>query len=232
MTSPHATINFPGNHNQGSQVGVNSGNINNYYGGVPEQQAKREPFSTVPFNQDPHFVDRGDTLEQIHEKCSYPAARVALVGLGGVGKSQLAIQYSYQVRRSSPQTWVFWVHASTGARFEEGYKLIADRLELPGRDGAQVNILQLVSNWLCDERNGRWVMIVDNADGAATFFNQTAGQLVGQPGRQSRTPPSLATFLPQTQNGCILFTSRSGDVAFKLTGSRKNIIKVGLIDQG
>jgi nucleoside phosphorylase len=43
------------------------------------------PFCVVPFVRDPDFVDRGTLLDQIHEKCSTPASRTALVGLGGVG---------------------------------------------------------------------------------------------------------------------------------------------------
>ena len=44
-----------------------------------------KPFSTVPFRRDPDFVDRGDTLAQIDQRCSRPAGRAALVGLSGVG---------------------------------------------------------------------------------------------------------------------------------------------------
>ncbi|KAF2865795.1 hypothetical protein BDV95DRAFT_506340, partial [Massariosphaeria phaeospora] len=36
--------------------------------------------------RDPDFVDRGTLLDQIRERCAAPASRVALVGLGGVGK--------------------------------------------------------------------------------------------------------------------------------------------------
>lgn len=43
------------------------------------------PRSTVPFRRDSDFVSGGDILAQLHEKCSQPAARTALVGLGGVG---------------------------------------------------------------------------------------------------------------------------------------------------
>lgn len=43
------------------------------------------PRSTVPFRRDTDFVGGGDILAQLHEKCSQPAARTALVGLGGVG---------------------------------------------------------------------------------------------------------------------------------------------------
>jgi hypothetical protein len=47
--------------------------------------SKHEPFSTVPFAPDPNFVDRPDILAWIHEKCTRPGARAALVGLGGIG---------------------------------------------------------------------------------------------------------------------------------------------------
>ncbi|KAL9034209.1 MAG: hypothetical protein Q9214_007147 [Letrouitia sp. 1 TL-2023] len=43
------------------------------------------PSSSIPFRRDPDFVDRGATLDQIHQKCALPASRTALVGLGGVG---------------------------------------------------------------------------------------------------------------------------------------------------
>jgi hypothetical protein len=43
------------------------------------------PFSTVPFKRSEGFVDRDDILACIDHKCSRPAGRVALVGLGGVG---------------------------------------------------------------------------------------------------------------------------------------------------
>lgn len=50
-----------------------------------QPQIKQATFSTVPFRQDPDFVDRPDTLSWLHEKCTVPAGRAALVGLGGVG---------------------------------------------------------------------------------------------------------------------------------------------------
>lgn len=84
-------------------------------------------------------------------------------------KSQLAVEYAYHVREKSPNTWVFWVHASRRARFEEGYVKIAERAKLPGWDQPDVDNLKLVHSWLCDEANGPWVMIIDNADDLAVF---------------------------------------------------------------
>lgn len=39
----------------------------------------------LPFPRNPHFVERGTLLADIREKLLVPAARVALVGLGGIG---------------------------------------------------------------------------------------------------------------------------------------------------
>jgi hypothetical protein len=44
-----------------------------------------DPLSTIPFPRDPDYVRRGPLIDQLHAKLSVPGARVALVGLGGVG---------------------------------------------------------------------------------------------------------------------------------------------------
>lgn len=43
------------------------------------------PFSNVPFPRDPDYVDRVAISKKVEDKLAIPAARVALVGLGGVG---------------------------------------------------------------------------------------------------------------------------------------------------
>lgn len=177
-------------------------------------------------------MDR-DILSELHQRCSQPASRTALVGLGGVGKSQLAIEYSYQVRERSPETWVFWVHASSAARSEEGYRKVAERVKIPGWDKPEADILRLVSNWLCDEANGHWVMIVDNADDPSVFSHQGDGS-ASKDGSSSSAPQanSLSDFLPQSPSGSILITSRNRELAYKLTESTSDIIKVNPMDQG
>jgi hypothetical protein len=90
-------------------------------------------------------------------------------------KSQLAIEYSYRVREKSLDTWVFWVHASSYTRFEQGYRDIANRLKLHGSDDPKVDVLQLVSQWLQDDTNESWLLILDNADDA-NMFTYTVAQ--------------------------------------------------------
>ena len=147
-------------------------------------------------------------------------------------KSQIAIEYSYRVRMEFPQKWIFWVHASNAARFEQGYRTIADRIQLPRRNEPTADILQLVSNWLCDETNGQWIMILDNADDFTVFLHPPKGRLESDTDDQGGEALNLITFLPQTPNGSILVTSRSEDAAGRLTGSHHDIIKVQPMDEG
>ncbi|KAJ5335690.1 uncharacterized protein N7506_005626 [Penicillium brevicompactum] len=100
------------------------------------------PLSTVPFTRDPDFVHRETLLDQIYSKNSVAGSRIALISLGDIRKSQLAIEYSYQVRSKSPQS----------------FRDIADQVKIPGRQDAKVNIFKLLQ----DEKIGNWICILDN----------------------------------------------------------------------
>jgi tetratricopeptide (TPR) repeat protein len=148
--------------------------------------------------------------------------------LTNYSKSQLAIQYAHSIRDASPSTFVFWVHASTRARFEEAYRDIAERLQLPGRSDPRANVLQLVSNWLRDEANGPWVMVVDNVDDAETFFPSRKRRR-NEADASAQIP--LSTYLPQGRNGVVLITSRNKDAAAKLAGGYNKINEVLAMDK-
>ncbi|XPS69646.1 hypothetical protein M3J07_001896 [Ascochyta lentis] len=167
-------------------------------------QSLIKPPWTVPFRRDDDFVNR-DSLDKVCRICAQPAGRASLVGLGGIGKSQIAIEYAYRVRDQSPAKWVFWVHAGTRARFEDEFRRIAEAIKMNGWDDPKVNVLRLVRNWLCNESNGKWTMVVDNADDADVFFNNTSQSRSGSSSDQQ--VDLLSDYLPQSPNGSILITS-------------------------
>ncbi|KXL43513.1 MAG: hypothetical protein FE78DRAFT_152156, partial [Acidomyces sp. 'richmondensis'] len=131
----------------------------------PEKPPK--PSSNVPFRLDPEFVKRAALTDRIRAKLSVPAGRAALVGFGGVGKTQLAIDYASQLRQQFPQTWVLWIHASNAARFEQSLGDVAHQLKIYVGKDPRTDFLLLLQNWLRDEDNGRWLIVLDNADDAS-----------------------------------------------------------------
>ena len=59
------------------------------------------------------------------------------------------------------------MHASNAARIEQSYQDIADQVKLAGRNDPQADVFKLVHNWLRNEKNGRWLLVLDNADDAS-----------------------------------------------------------------
>ncbi|CAI7622755.1 unnamed protein product [Penicillium pancosmium] len=234
-----------GDGNLGYQVGVNKGVINlpaaliiwpvgSTNCGFPSSERldpRPEPLSTVPFPHDPDFVSRDALLDQIHEKALIPGSRIALVGLGGVGKTKLAIEYAHQVRQQSAETWVFWIHASNTARCEQSLRDLADRVKIPGRQVHNVNIFQLVGNWLQDEEIGKWVLVFDNIDDDELFRTPLTTSIEGQINIQSNTsaqPPMR--YLLRSSSGSIIITSRNKRVALDIV-NHKNVIEVEPLNQ-
>ncbi|PSN58707.1 hypothetical protein BS50DRAFT_450258, partial [Corynespora cassiicola Philippines] len=177
------------------------------------------PSAVMPFGRDSDFIEPGTTLEQLDRKCAVPGSRTALVGLGGVGKSQLAIEYAHRRRERSPSTWVFWVHASNAARFEASYRDIADFVKIPGRKNPKANIFRLVYDWLRDARRS-WVLVLDNVDDAGFLSEPCTDRGLSGDGSQP-----LKAYLPQCQNGAILVTTRNRSAALELV-ERRDVIAV------
>jgi tetratricopeptide (TPR) repeat protein len=87
-----------------------------------------------------------------------------------------------------------------------------------------------VTKWLSDESNGRWLMIIDNADDKDIFLsspssgaplNKTKDKQAGLVGTPTR---DLGRLLPQTLNGSYLITSREKSVAVLLAVDHADII--------
>ena len=69
----------------------------------------------VPFLPNPAFVGRDDDLEALHrflhDARSAGVRPAALTGMGGIGKTQLAVEYAYRHRDAYPGG-VYWVNAA------------------------------------------------------------------------------------------------------------------------
>ena len=121
----------------------------------------------------------------------------------------------------SPDTWVFWVYAGNAARFEQGFRDIADCVKLTGRQDPQANIFKLVHDWLRNSGE-RWLLVLDNLDDTR-FLVQGNGQ--GQATSQPMTAfRPLRDYIPYCERGSILVTTRSKEVALEIVEQRDMIV--------
>ncbi|OOQ89516.1 hypothetical protein PEBR_07860 [Penicillium brasilianum] len=213
--------------NNGVQVGNNYGEFTAEFHLPPERpETPPSPLSTVPITRNPDFVGRDTLLQRIHDKCSVLGSSTALVGLGGVGKSQLAIEYSYRIGSQSPAIWVFWVHASSAGRFKESFWDIADQVKIPGRQNPHINILKQVENLLRDKKRGKWFLILDSVDDEECLRKPPAtGPETLTYGQGNAQTKPLWKYIPRVPHGSILITSRTQDVALRMV-DHKDLIEV------
>lgn len=121
-------------------------------------QARETPRRNV------HFTGRKDDLEELSELLAEPGptgARVVLHGISGVGKSQLAVEYTHRYGDGYDVVW--WIKAGPTAR--EEFAALAVHLELVvGRDvGERVRAVHSALRGRSGPRQ-RWLLIFDGAD--------------------------------------------------------------------
>ncbi|KAF3763152.1 hypothetical protein M406DRAFT_347016 [Cryphonectria parasitica EP155] len=126
--------------------------------------------------------------------------RLALVGLGGIGKTQIALKFAYWVRQAKPEYSIFWVPALSDATFEQACDAIARKLPAQVMDKND-DLKRVVQRYLSSGISGPWLLVVDNADDEDIFFGP------------SNSPGGLWDYLPDSEGGLTLFTTRSRKLA-------------------
>ncbi len=146
------------------------------------------PYWHVPLPRNPYFTGREEILVALHTQLGVNQAvaltqSCALHGLGGVGKTQIALEYAY--RHALEYSAVFWIGAETSETIISGLLRIADVLQLPGRDDKdQQRVIAAVHRWLTT--HSQWLLIWDNVEDLAL----------------------LDHFLPSIRQGAVLLTTR------------------------
>ena len=143
----------------------------------------------VPYERNPFFTGREESLETLHQQLNQEKAAAvsqiqAIHGLGGIGKTQTAVEYAYRHRQDYGA--VFWVRAETELELRTGFAELARLLDLPQKDAQDENeAIRAVKHWL--ETHPGWLLIFDNAD----------------------HPEQLKPYRPVQAEGHILLTSRA-----------------------
>ncbi|HEU5378360.1 MAG TPA: FxSxx-COOH system tetratricopeptide repeat protein, partial [Ktedonobacteraceae bacterium] len=173
---------------------------------------------TVPYARNLCFTGREEVLQTIHAWLATAQSvastqAVALSGMGGIGKTQVAIEYAYRYRQEYHA--VFWLGAETSENLITSLQQMADLIQLPAHEAADQSRLMAASRrWFVTHRG--WLVIIDNVEdldvlqpllplpGQGALLLTTRRQAVGTLARPLALPPM------SEEEGINLLLARSG----------------------
>jgi tetratricopeptide (TPR) repeat protein len=157
----------------------------------------------MPFQRNPYFTGRDDLLTRLHSilangKQAALSQPQAISGLGGIGKTQTAIEYAY--RYHNDYNAIFWLKADSRETLLSDVLTLAQLLNLSQQpDQSQEQVVEMIKGWF--QSHTGWLLIFDNADDLAM----------------------IRDFLPAGGQGHILLTTRSqvtGNIAKRIDVER------------
>ncbi|RJP81720.1 MAG: tetratricopeptide repeat protein [Candidatus Zixiibacteriota bacterium] len=154
---------------------------------LPPPPLPNQPWN-IPLSPNTHFTGRVEILAELRKSLLSRqfAALTALHGLGGVGKTQTALQYVYLHRKDYRVIW--WIRSEEPAQLALDYTSLAVKLD-PSYESVkdQRELIPFVRNWL--ETHDGWLLVFDNV----------------------RQPEDLAGYRPTGGSGHVIVTSRHED---------------------
>ncbi len=137
-------------------------------------QNREQPRSTptipaiwsVPYARNPYFTGRAEVLQHIstvlHTSQTVAVAQPqAITGLGGIGKTQIALEYAYRFGHNYDA--ILWIQAETYESLLAELVAVADVLQLPeAHHQEDIQIVEAVKQWL--RTHTGWLLILDNVE--------------------------------------------------------------------
>lgn len=168
----------------------------------------------VPFDRNLQFVGRQKEIADLEDMIieRQGPGKIAISGLGGVGKTHVALELAYRVRERDAECSVFWIPCTGPEIIEQTYMNIAQMLGM--QDVKPAEVKEQVKEYLSHKSDLKWLLIFDNADDMDMW---TQG---------SKSAPALKDLMPRTEQGRIIFTTRNRKLAVKLAPYEISVLKV------
>ncbi|KAK7177352.1 Kinesin light chain 5 [Paraphaeosphaeria sporulosa] len=166
--------------------------------------------SIIPFSQNPRFVGRELQLAELEGKLfsnEQTTTTLAIVGPGGSGKSQLALEVAHKIRQNMDNCSVFWMDASDKDSLYQSYASVAQKLRFPGWDDDQASMKQLAERCVVEISARQCLLIFDNAEDT----------ILRSGGLSTTEAADLADWLPQSKLCSTIFTTTNCGIAEALT---------------
>ncbi|KAL6909090.1 P-loop containing nucleoside triphosphate hydrolase protein [Trichoderma evansii] len=197
----------------GDQNRIHQGNNYTTLNLHPTYRPARVAIRVIPYPRNEDLIHRSDLVDKLNTLLPHSSEisnSAALWGLGGSGKTQIALNYAYQ-RCADTSCSVLWVHADTEATFSQDYKTIARKLQIDKSHLSEEDLFEAVRDGI--ESLSNWVLILDNADDLKLFG-------VGQTAEETK---SLFQYIPHASTGTVLWTTRDAHIMGILVGQGRGI---------
>jgi tetratricopeptide (TPR) repeat protein len=144
----------------------------------PTHRGKKPNSWVVPYPRNEGFVGRESFVGELHKpllerRAQSPSTVLCQVmhGLGGVGKTQLAVKYAHDFAAEDDR--VAWIRAETPSTIALGFSDLADKFLLgQGQEPARLDEKsRALRDWLESPASGQWLLIFDNVNSQEDLRN-------------------------------------------------------------
>jgi tetratricopeptide (TPR) repeat protein len=167
----------------------------------------------VPFERNQRFTGRISQLNQLKDLLTAKdsTTKVAITGLGGVGKTQLVLELLFRMKEKHHDCCVIWISVVNMESLHQSYLEAAQQLGIPGLQDDKADVKRLVQAHLSKESAGKWLLVFDNLDDIDMWIASA-----GKETQPEQSPNGLFDYMPKSKQGAIIFTTRDRKVAVKL----------------
>lgn len=183
------------------------------------------PFSLSGAPEVPEFIGRKEELIRLKKAFQGDGSQrkvVVLHGLGGIGKTQIAVAFLKEHRDN--YSAVFWLNGKNEDTLRQSFAEMAKRLHIEYPSSALLRrtvdekkadeVVAVIKQWLSIRGNSKWILVFDNVDNPKL------------PGVSDPQAYDTRSYFPEAHQGSILITTRSSKLKIGELVSVKKLLDI------